>query len=285
MKKYGVENFIFEVIAACKSQDDANELETLLVEQYQSHISTGNGYNVSAGGSNAPKTEQWKQQLSNWHTSLSDEDRKLRSKKLSEWHASLSEEERKLRSQKLSVSYTKYLKEHDHPCQGKKWTPEQRKKHSQITSISNKKGRKQSKETIEKRVAAVKATIKKRQELATQAGELKCNAPNCEINGPVKYIFVNNIRYCLTHGKRFKRNGVFDKLPPFKYTPDNPMPDEVRKKISDGKKGQKPHNRYEFTKEQIKAILDDPRGTRKVAVDFGVSRNVIKRVIKEYKQK
>lgn len=64
MKKYGIENFSFEIIASCKTLNDANETETLLVSQYESHVSTGKGYNVSAGGSNAPKTEEWKQKIS-----------------------------------------------------------------------------------------------------------------------------------------------------------------------------------------------------------------------------
>jgi len=64
MKKHGIENFTFEVIVTCQTLDDANELETLLVTQYESHISTDKGYNVSLGGSNAPKTDAWKQQIS-----------------------------------------------------------------------------------------------------------------------------------------------------------------------------------------------------------------------------
>lgn len=62
MKKYGIDNCLFEVIAICKSWEDANEMETLLVSQYNSLVP--NGYNVSNGGSNAPKTEEWKQHMS-----------------------------------------------------------------------------------------------------------------------------------------------------------------------------------------------------------------------------
>lgn len=59
IKKHGNHNFVFEVIAQCKTQDDANYLETELVKQYESHISTGKGYNATHGGMNAPKTEEW----------------------------------------------------------------------------------------------------------------------------------------------------------------------------------------------------------------------------------
>jgi group I intron endonuclease len=61
IKKYGNEAFEFEIIAECKTWDDANELETLLVTQYNSLVPSG--YNVSLGGMNAPKTEAWRQQM------------------------------------------------------------------------------------------------------------------------------------------------------------------------------------------------------------------------------
>lgn len=63
--KYGIDKFDWDVIATCQTWDDANELETILVSQYESHISTGKGYNSTRGGYNAPKTEEWKQKISN----------------------------------------------------------------------------------------------------------------------------------------------------------------------------------------------------------------------------
>jgi group I intron endonuclease len=67
IKKYGNESFIFEIIACCKSLEDANDTETLLVQQYESHVSTGKGYNISYGGSNGqrmPLSKEHKQKLS-----------------------------------------------------------------------------------------------------------------------------------------------------------------------------------------------------------------------------
>lgn len=76
IKKYGANNFEFIVIAsgllecACKPgapgqcQIDVNELETLLVKQYDSFVSNGNGYNATFGGMNDPKSEEWKKQMS-----------------------------------------------------------------------------------------------------------------------------------------------------------------------------------------------------------------------------
>ena len=43
IRLYGLENFEFEVVACCKTQDNANELETLLVMQYDSFIKNGKG--------------------------------------------------------------------------------------------------------------------------------------------------------------------------------------------------------------------------------------------------
>jgi group I intron endonuclease len=63
MIKYGIDNFEFEVIACCKNQDDANYTETELVKQYNSFVKNG-GYNATLGGMNAPKTEEWKKKLS-----------------------------------------------------------------------------------------------------------------------------------------------------------------------------------------------------------------------------
>jgi len=62
--KYGLENFEFEVVASCKTQDDANTTETELVKQYNSFVGNGEGYNATLGGMNAPKTEEWKQKVS-----------------------------------------------------------------------------------------------------------------------------------------------------------------------------------------------------------------------------
>lgn len=51
MAKYGIDNFVYEVIATCKTQDDANEVEALLILQYNSR-NKDNGYNVMPGGNN-----------------------------------------------------------------------------------------------------------------------------------------------------------------------------------------------------------------------------------------
>lgn len=49
MRKYGVDNFCFEVIAFCRTQKDADETEVLLIQQYDSR-NKDKGYNIKPGG-------------------------------------------------------------------------------------------------------------------------------------------------------------------------------------------------------------------------------------------
>lgn len=63
MIKYGIENFEFEVIASCFDQAAANETEEQIISYHES-MSSDKGYNLSLGGSVAPKTKEWKQKVS-----------------------------------------------------------------------------------------------------------------------------------------------------------------------------------------------------------------------------
>lgn len=49
MAKYGINNFIYEVIACCKTQDEANLTEDILIDQYDSK-NVNKGYNIASGG-------------------------------------------------------------------------------------------------------------------------------------------------------------------------------------------------------------------------------------------
>jgi group I intron endonuclease len=277
--KYGVNNFTFEHIATCRTWSDANELETILVSQYNSHIESGKGYNSTRGGFNAPKTEEWKRQLK-------------------DWHASLSEEEKLERKHKLSEATKQQIQEKGHPAQGTKRTPEQLERLSE--AIKNRedyfttelrkrmsdshKGQKHPPEVVEKRKISLKATNDAKITAKLESGQFKCNAPDCDKNGIDEwYVLYEGIRYCATHGTRLKRNGTLEKKSVFKYTKANPMPEEVRKKCGLANIGRKAHNRHEFAEEQIRIIMTDPRGAKRVAKDFGVSEKVIVRVRRENK--
>lgn len=50
IKKYGKENFSFEILLSNVSLDEIDSIEQEYIEKYQTHVSTGKGYNVSRGG-------------------------------------------------------------------------------------------------------------------------------------------------------------------------------------------------------------------------------------------
>lgn len=202
IKKYGNDAFEFEVIACCKTWDDANEIETLLVLQYDSLINNGKGYNVSLGGTVAPKSEKWKQSMR-------------------EWRASLSPEERAQISKKQSEATTKQIFEKGHPAAGRIVSQEERELHRKIrldnpieyTKELRQKmseahiGIKDSEEIKAKKSASAIEAWKKRIDYSR-----KCEAPGCEISGKVKYKIINGIRYCNKHGLRMLRYNRLDTL-------------------------------------------------------------------------
>jgi len=259
MAKYGADNFVYEIIATCQTQEDANEIESLLIAQYDSRNNKF-GYNVKPGGLSAGHSEETKQ--------------------------------------KLSKSFTKYIQENGHPCQGQIRTPEQCAKMSVAQQHRNNNytpemrlqmslshiGQKHPAEVVEKRKASLKLTNDAKIAEKLQSGELKCNAPGCKIIGIYRdYLIINDIRYCAKHGSRIKRNGTLETKPAFKYSESNPMPEDVRKKCGIANIGKKAHNRHEFTKEEIYSILNDKKPIAKIAREFDVTDKVILRVRRENK--
>lgn len=266
IKKYGAHNFKFEVIATCKGQDNANELETLLVSQYDSFITNGNGYNATHGGFNAPKSDEWKLALKKWRESLTPEERTEISKKQSE-------------------ATIKQIAEKGHPGLGTKRTDEQKSNISKALKALDKDsiyteevrqtmseahiGLKDSEETKKKKSISIKENWQKRQEELLNSGELKCNAPKCNISGlNQKYLIVNNIRYCGKHGQRLKRNGSLEVIP------------MNERKLTIGKE---PSNKKHFSEEQIKYIISVPKSICALSKEFGVTEKVIKRIRQENK--
>jgi group I intron endonuclease len=91
MRRNGISNFIFEVIGtiilpcSClpnfkgQCQDDANDLETLLVSQYDSYILNGKGYNATLGGGNNPLTESIRKAISQAHQNRTPEEKEATS--------------------------------------------------------------------------------------------------------------------------------------------------------------------------------------------------------------
>lgn len=202
IKKYGNNSFEFEVIATCKTWDDANDIETLLVSQYNSRIP--NGYNISFGGINAPKSEEWIQ-------------------KMKDWHANLTPEEKEKRSKMHSESIINHIVTKGHPCAGRIWSEEERLKQEETrkTLDYNKIyteeirqnmseahiGIKDSEETKTRKAESAKEAWEKRIDYSR-----KCEAPGCDVSGKAKYKIINNIRYCNKHGLRMLRYSRLDTL-------------------------------------------------------------------------
>ena len=65
-KKYGFENFTFEIIDHAKTIGELNEKEIFYIEKYDSTNKT-KGYNIEIGGRNHPISEETRQKLSQLH--------------------------------------------------------------------------------------------------------------------------------------------------------------------------------------------------------------------------
>ncbi len=247
MAKYGIENFIFEIVATCQTQEDANEIESILIQQYNSR-NKKYGYNLVVGGNYGGHSEETRQ--------------------------------------KLRVATTKRLKEQGHPCQGQKRTEEQRAHMSYVQQNERKNnytpemreqfsnahtGLKQPEITLQKRAVSLAETLRIRSEREVQEGKWKCNAPECEIqdvrnigNGR-NYVIHNELRYCSEHGRPLK--------------PKRKRNRDTGTQVP--RQDWEPSHKVKFTEEQINQILNDHRSPKYIGLDFGVSRIVIQRIRKE----
>lgn len=285
IKKHGAHNFTFEVIATCKSFDDANELETLLVKQYDSYVFNRKGYNATHGGFNVPKSEEWKQKMRDWHAGMTSEEKAARSQFMKDWHASLSEEDKVDQRQQM-IDWHASLSEEDKAARSQFMTDwysslSEEEKVAKSNHLSELRtgnplysGHKQTTKTIEKRLQSIAETTKQRHEREMAEGKWKCSAPDCEVSGPPesggrndkrpdKYGFYDGKRYCIVHLGRLKYHGTTEKLPPYRWI------------------GREAPNKHRFTHDQILNIMKDPRSSAKVGLDLGVTEKVILRIRRE----
>lgn len=63
ISKYGVNNFEFDVIATCRTQEDVDITEEQVIQQYDSR-NKEKGYNVDIGGNTSPRTPEISQKIS-----------------------------------------------------------------------------------------------------------------------------------------------------------------------------------------------------------------------------
>lgn len=177
MAKYGIENFTFEVIATCRTQEDADETESTLISQYNSRDKIF-GYNIKPGGNTSPQSDGTKE--------------------------------------KIRQATLRQIAEKGHPAQGTKRTPEQSANLSKARAENPVNytpemrqrmseahlGIKDSEETKQKKSESAKEAWDKRIDYSR-----KCAAPGCEVSGKVKYRIIDGIRYCCKHALRMSRYG------------------------------------------------------------------------------
>lgn len=151
IKKYGVENFKYSALAYCESQISADKTENFYIIKYDSR-NPNIGYNIKEGGSHGKHTEESIKAISNTLQKIADlwspEERIRRAAPVSGWwrgkeRGPQTEERKENVSQKLKD----WHKNNEHPMKGKH-QPESAKLKMSIAL----KGKKQSKETVEKRV-------------------------------------------------------------------------------------------------------------------------------------
>lgn len=185
MAKYGVENFIFEAIATCRTQEDTDETESILIIQYDSRNKEC-GYNSKIGG-------------------------------IGDIRGSHNEETK----EKIRQATLKQIATKGHPAAGRIVTQEERELHRK----SRLENPIEYTEELRKKMSEVHLGIKdteetkqKKSESAKEAWEnridysRKCEAPDCEISGKAKYKIINGVRYCNKHGLRMLRYNRLDTI-------------------------------------------------------------------------
>jgi group I intron endonuclease len=170
--KYGSSNFVFEVIATCRTQEDTDAIEDQLIQQYDSR-NKEKGYNLKTGGSHGIHSEETKQ--------------------------------------KQSEATYRQITTQGHPAQGRIVTEEEKELHRkarlenpiEYTEELRQKmseahiGIKDSEETKQRKAESAKEAWEKRIDYSR-----KCEAPGCEVSGKVKYKIIDGVRYCNKHGLR-----------------------------------------------------------------------------------
>lgn len=180
--KYGIVNFIHEVIATCNNQEDADFIEDQLIIQYDSR-NKDKGYNLKAGGSHGAHSEETKQkQRQATINQIATQGHPAAGRIVTEEEKGLH---RKARLEN-PIEYTSELK--------------QKMSDAHI-------GIKDSDETKTKKAESAKEAWEKRIDYTR-----KCEAPGCAVSGKAKYKIINNIRYCNKHGLRMLRYSRLDTL-------------------------------------------------------------------------
>lgn len=180
--KHNILNFIFEIIAGCKTQEDADLIEDQLINRYDSR-NKAKGYNLRAGGSHGIHSEETKQKQSEATI------RQIAEKGHPAAGRIVTQETRELQ-RKIRL---------ENPIE---YTEEIRKNMSEAHI-----GIKDSEETKKRKSESIKAAWASKIDYSR-----KCEAPGCEVSGKAKYKIIDGIRYCNKHGLRMLRYNRLDTL-------------------------------------------------------------------------
>jgi group I intron endonuclease len=204
MIKYGINNFIYEIIASCKTQEDADETEILLINQYDSRNKQC-GYNISIGGE---------------HGMLGLHQSEEAKKKISEWHKGkkLSEETK----QKISEANKGYL------------MPEEQKK--KISEAN--KGKIITEEARKNMSQAQKLVERDYDEMSKRAAEV--NTGKKRSPETIQKMITNHVGNTGKHHTNEAKRKIGEAS---KSRKREPMSEETKQKISEAKKGKPAPNK------------------------------------------
>lgn len=132
IQKYGVKNFLIEILDTANNQEELNEKEIYWTKQYRAHINEW-GYVCKAGQGNGYHSEETKSKMSQTHKGSKRPPRtKEHKRKLSESHADVSGEKNPMFGIRMAGSKNGFY--------GKKHTEESKQKMSNTHKRRNKKG-------------------------------------------------------------------------------------------------------------------------------------------------
>jgi group I intron endonuclease len=262
IKKYGKDNFTFEVIASSIIQDqkEIDIEEELIIQQYNSRFFS-NGYNVRPGGSTRGSWQH------------SEETKRKMSENWSKHHS-------------LETLARIHANNRGKPCS------EQRR---QRVSAANKGrqfclGHKQSKEVIQKRLDSLSALY----------GSRVCNAPGCQrtdgckVNG-VRYCDLHEQRVRRTGSLELKKRQAPNKGKPLSeetkkklskalkgkraHNKGVPMDPAHKEKLRQLSIGREPVNKIKLTAEDLDFVLTT-KSWKEISEKLKISKRVISRIKK-----
>jgi len=80
IRKYGNDNFKWEVLCECNDIDELNKMEKHHIKEHNTFIDNGNGYNMTTGGDGYTVSEETRKKMSRTRTGKKASDKAIQSK-------------------------------------------------------------------------------------------------------------------------------------------------------------------------------------------------------------